>query len=185
MCTAQGDGYGMGNRSVDDSGRLTTLRFLHVPKTGTSFIIALRNYLSACQTKDKSCARRLAGNRSGFRFPGGTTYEEISCGFALDACSVRAFHRPFRVSEAQSSNYVTLLRQPLEQAISSYFYVNGERELHGKQHFTVSEFVTVYDNVHVKVSDSTIPFTLNHLLVIVCHCTAKCQCAMGYASVGQ
>jgi hypothetical protein len=39
-------GYGMGARPLDRNGRLFSLRFLHIPKTGTSFIIVLRNYLT-------------------------------------------------------------------------------------------------------------------------------------------
>jgi hypothetical protein len=40
------EAYGVGNRTLDKNGRLTHLRFLHIPKTGTSFIMVLRNYLA-------------------------------------------------------------------------------------------------------------------------------------------
>lgn len=42
---ANAAGYGMQGRTLNDHGRLPSLRYLHIPKTGTSFIIALRNYL--------------------------------------------------------------------------------------------------------------------------------------------
>jgi hypothetical protein len=35
--------------------KLKSLHYLHIPKTGTSFIVALRNYLDSCIEKDYSC----------------------------------------------------------------------------------------------------------------------------------
>jgi hypothetical protein len=142
-------GYGIGSRKVDAKGRLIELRYLHIPKTGTSFIISLRNYLDVCKVKDKSCSGEHGGSDPTYRFPDGTPIYVESCYGYLEACSKTRYHMRWRQSPRW--NYVTLLRNPLEQAVSGYFYTNSILREHNATPMSVQEYVKHYHNVHVKV----------------------------------
>jgi hypothetical protein len=145
-------GYGMANRTVDEYGRLQSLWFLHIPKTGTSFIIAMRNYLTACETKDKICSGQHGGSEKSFRFPMGTTFSEMSCDYHLEACDPTKYHRPYRAPRPDwQPNYITLLRHPVEQARSGFFYTNDERKRVGLPPLTLTQFMVQFGNIHVKV----------------------------------
>jgi hypothetical protein len=78
---APASGYGIGDRAVDGFGRVSSLRFLHIPKTGTSFIIVLRNYLTACRVKDMTCAGKRGGTNPDYLFPDGVCAWEGEEGF--------------------------------------------------------------------------------------------------------
>ncbi len=58
------------------------------------------------------------------------------------------------------SNYVTLLRNPVEQACSGYFkfFPNGLRVRGGLQPWSVAEYTQHLQNNHVKVSRMPIGF---------------------------
>ena len=141
--------YGIGNRVVDADGRLPTLRFLHIPKTGTSFIMSMRNYLSACWVKDKVCSGDHGGTDRKYRFPEHTKIYIESCNDALEACSKVRYHSQFHVSHPW--NYVTLLREPTAHAVSGYFYTNGVRRSKNQTQVSVQEYVSALGNLHVKV----------------------------------
>ena len=87
---------------------------MHIPKTGTSFIITLRNHLAACKTKDYSCLGVLGGgfwkinnpNRTGDSpFFASVEDDDQHCGGALQACQGDTYHEPFSSPEVE-------LRQP-------------------------------------------------------------------------
>ena len=143
------DGYGIGNKKVDANGRLLELRFLHNPKTGTSFIISLRNYLDVCKTKDKICSGEHGGNNPTYRFPDHTPIYVESCYGYLEACSKTRYHMRWRQSPRW--NYVTLLRRPEAQAVSGYFYTNAILLANNNSAMSVEEYVKNYHNVHMKV----------------------------------
>jgi hypothetical protein len=84
------------------------VRFVHIPKTGTSFIITLRNHLVACKTKDYSCTGILGGGFYGFNNPAGTgdspffggmEDDDEHCGGVLQACQGDIYHEPFASPE--------------------------------------------------------------------------------------
>ena len=67
----------------------TNFRYLHIPKTGTSILIAMRNYLSSCSVKDYACP----GTQGGMGNPLLTekqesllTHSEVQCNGDLLAC---------------------------------------------------------------------------------------------------
>jgi hypothetical protein len=87
---------------------LSRVRFVHIPKTGTSFIITLRNHLVACKTKDYSCKGILGGGFYKINNPGGTGdspfFDDVEdsdehCGEALQACQGDIYHEPFAKPE--------------------------------------------------------------------------------------
>lgn len=123
-----------------------SFRFLHIPKTGTSFIIVLRNYLDACPVKHFSCPGVPGGggdfinNDSGKRekslFSFNVTQEEMTasrdCGGKLVACGApapnpRHSHLPWRNKEKEV-NVVTMLRDPLSRLISHYSWLRGKKD---------------------------------------------------------
>ncbi len=67
------EAYGVGNRTLDKSGRLTHLRFLHIPKTGTSFIMVLRNYLAG------ECRQWLAAGSGLLAVPWSVMFRKENC----------------------------------------------------------------------------------------------------------
>ena len=71
------DGSPLTGRELDEHGRLKSLRFMHIPKTGTSFIIMLRNYLTSCTAKDMTCPGLMGGFDTKFQFQG--SQNEMSC----------------------------------------------------------------------------------------------------------
>ena len=144
-------GYGIGNRTVNAYGRLPSLRFLYVPKTGTSFIISesLRNYLDACEVKDKTCSGDHGGSDRTVRLDDKTpTYVE-TCNRRLEACSKSAYHMHWR--DGQWWNYVTLLRDPEVQAVSGFEYTNTLLRARNNTQLSVQEYARRYHNLHVKV----------------------------------
>ncbi|GBF91345.1 hypothetical protein Rsub_03665 [Raphidocelis subcapitata] len=111
----------------------TGLRFLHIPKTGTSFIITLRNQLDACKHKDISCMGAAGGGLWHFEhskkekvyssmfFEKGPPGFDPLCGGNLVACKWGTYHK-FYERDFQANNpsfaYVTLIREPVSQTIS-------------------------------------------------------------------
>jgi hypothetical protein len=51
------------------------------------------------------------------------------------------------------TNYVTLLRQPLQQIISAFFHLNNERASKGQRLFKLKFFAMQFHDMHVKVGD--------------------------------
>ncbi|GBF98943.1 hypothetical protein Rsub_11735, partial [Raphidocelis subcapitata] len=109
----------------------TGFRFLHIPKTGTSFIITLRNQLDACKHKDISCMGG-AGGGVGHYEHGKKVYSSMFfenappgfdpvCGGNLVACQYPTYHK-FYDRDFQGNNpsfaYVTLIREPVSHVIS-------------------------------------------------------------------
>ena len=89
---------------------LSSVRFVHIPKTGTSFIITLRNHLVACKTKDYSCKGILGGGFYEINNPNGTgdspffasvEDDDEHCKGVLQACQVKMYHRPFSSLEVE------------------------------------------------------------------------------------
>ena len=141
--------YGIENRVVNAYGRLPSLRFLHVPKTGTSFIISLRNYLDACEVKDKTCSGDHGGSDLTVRFANDTPFYIEACDGQLEACSKSAYHMHWRYTF--QGNYVTLLREPGEQAVSGFVYTNALLQAANKTQMAAEEYVRRHHNLHVKV----------------------------------
>lgn len=163
--------YGMAGREVDEFGRLKGLRFLHIPKTGTSFIIVLRNYLTACKIKDKTCSGQHGGSDPKYLFAEGTPMYVESCNGALrQACNKKRYHDYYHTTGP--SNYVTLLRQPIEHAISGLSYTNKLRASSGQEPMSVTDYVALISNIHVKmlsgypVLSSVSPDTLPGMLTL-------------------
>lgn len=140
--------YGIGSRSVDGFGRLTSLRFLHIPKTGTSFIIMLRNYLTACRDKDLTCAGKRGGTNPAYLFPDDVTKAVESCQGHLIACDFR-YHASFDPSPKW--NYATLLREPVQHATSGFFYTNMLRRANNQTEFSVQQYTARYRNLQTKM----------------------------------
>ena len=89
---------------------LSSVRLVHIPKTGTSFIITLRNHLVACKTKDYSCLGLLGGGFYGVNNPNGRRDSPVfasvedddqHCGGALQACQGDIYHEPFISPEVE------------------------------------------------------------------------------------
>ncbi len=141
--------YGIAGRELDADGKLPALRFLHIPKTGTSFILSLRNYLTVCEVKDKICSGEHGGSDPRLRFPDGTPEYVENCYGRLEACSKTKYHMRFRSSPHW--NYVTLLRRPLAQVVSGLLYTNGRLRAKGEPEVSAEDFVAEYGNLQVKV----------------------------------
>ncbi|GBF91346.1 hypothetical protein Rsub_03666 [Raphidocelis subcapitata] len=109
----------------------TGFRFLHIPKTGTSFIITLRNQLDACKHKDMSCTGAAGGGVGRYEH-GQIVYSSMFfekapagydpyCGGNLVACQSQTYHK-FYDKQFQANNpsfaYVTLIREPVSHTIS-------------------------------------------------------------------
>ena len=76
-CCCQGSP--LHGKLLDEHGRLKSLRFMHIPKTGTSLILLLRNYLTSCTVKDVTCSGNAGGDDASVRLKGGGREEE-TCG---------------------------------------------------------------------------------------------------------
>ena len=149
VCVGPTAGYGMAGREVDEFGRLPSLRFLHIPKTGTTFIITLRNYLTKCTVKDKTCSGSHGGTDPAYRFSGATPMWVEGCKGHLGACRKQRYHDPFNVHRPY--NYVTLLRDPVKHAISGFSYTNELRRRQNDTAIDVAEYIHTFGNLHVKV----------------------------------
>lgn len=116
--------------------KLESFRYLHIPKTGTSFIIVLRNYLDSCPVKHFSCPSVQGGGgdflvsqgrkkRRTFAF-NATEAEmarSVDCGGSLIACGVpkkRHSHVPWGWKGQREQNVVTMLRDPLVRLVSQF-----------------------------------------------------------------
>lgn len=113
--------------------KLTHFRYLHVPKTGTSFIIALRNYLDACPVKHFTCpgqgggAMKVNGHAKPFVFQG-VREDDMArtqkCNGSLRVCGEH--HDPWvKAWESEGpggepANVVTLLRRPIDRLVSQW-----------------------------------------------------------------
>ncbi|GBF98963.1 hypothetical protein Rsub_12609 [Raphidocelis subcapitata] len=110
----------------------TGFRFLHIPKTGTSFIITLRNQLEACRHKDISCLGMPGGGHRVFRNGLKTSDAHVffsrpppgfdsGCGGRLLACQHEIYHVPYEQgwqARNPSFAYATFIREPVAQTIS-------------------------------------------------------------------
>ncbi|GBF93713.1 hypothetical protein Rsub_06816 [Raphidocelis subcapitata] len=111
----------------------TGFRFLHIPKTGTSFIITLRNQLEACRHKDISCLGIRGGGRpvivngsiinstANTLFARGPPGFDEACGGRLLACQQEIYHVAYErgwQARYPSFAYVTLIREPVAHAVS-------------------------------------------------------------------
>ena len=67
LCASACYGSPLDGKPLDEHGRLTRLRLMHIPKTGTSFVITLRNYLTSCAVKDVTCPGYSGGNNKDLR----------------------------------------------------------------------------------------------------------------------
>lgn len=117
--------------------KLEHLDFLHIPKTGTSIIIALRRYLDACiHNKNATCPGKN----------GGTTFEShrddrpnepffldlhwtpgsVDCDGHLYACGhagrrgMPGYHDPLTEKRLRAGGVVVMLRDPVERLMSVY-----------------------------------------------------------------
>ena len=144
---AVGFGYGIAGRPVDEHGRLPSLRFMHIPKTGTSFILLLRNYLTACQLKDWTCPGDLGGFDADVRPPKNVSSATLSCNGRLIACDGRTYHAGLR--PRVGFNWVTLLRHPLDRTMSGYFYVLAKQLRANETRTNVDAYMNHVTNIQV------------------------------------
>jgi hypothetical protein len=80
----------------------------------------------------------------------GTPMYVESCNGALrQACNKKRYHDYYHTTGP--SNYVTLLRQPIEHAISGLSYTNKLRASSGQEPMSVTDYVALISNIHVKV----------------------------------
>lgn len=117
-------------------------RFLHIPKTGTSFIICLRNAISECHVKDFTCpglygggcvsnkncgldpteTMALAKATEAFISETPVDNSELTCNQHLLACNASTYHAPFDreylLGQGPNDAYVTMVREPVELMIS-------------------------------------------------------------------
>ena len=109
---------------------LSRVRFIHIPKTGTSFIITLRSHLVACKTKDYSCTGILGGGFYKMNNPNGTgdspffasvEDDDQHCGGALQACQADIYHEPFTSPEVG----LRRPRPPAPLALAPYLTAAG------------------------------------------------------------
>ena len=116
--------------------KLGSFRYLHIPKTGTSFIIVLRNYLDSCPVKHFACPGVQGGGgeiidkASGkpkmklfnFGVKDGDMVATQDCGGKLMACGKPppnpiGYHASWR-NNVTEVNVVTMLREPLARLFS-------------------------------------------------------------------
>ena len=134
------------SRTSDNRTKLDSFRYLHIPKTGTSFIIVLRNYLDACPVKGFSCpgvqggggefvVNRASGKKKMQKFDFGVSEEQmretIHCGGKLLACGApapnpRHSHLPW--SKNEEPNVVTMLRDPMARLVSHFAWYRAIRD---------------------------------------------------------
>jgi len=118
--------------------KLESFRYLHVPKTGTSFITVLRNYLDACPVKHFACPGIQGGGGSvinktsdnlqtqfyDFGVKEKDMFATQDCGGKLMACGHSptnpvGYHETWRNNVAEV-NVVTMLREPLGRLFSHW-----------------------------------------------------------------
>ena len=111
---------------VDVFGRLKNLRFLHVPKTGSSFITSMRNYLTYCPVKNFTCTGWVGGSDTAA--VGALTSAEHHCHGYLFACGSHTTHLPWVTGvDGVRWNVVTMLREPTDLFKSGYRFDGQQR----------------------------------------------------------
>ena len=129
--------------------KFDTLWYLHVPKCGTSFIIAMRNYLDACEVKGFSCPGNVEATVADGAHGGKGALKAVNiletvsdeemtrtqtCGGALWGCQKDHASWP---SNAKDLNVVTVIRDPLSRLLSQWKYF--------RKHKNVKESMVKFD----------------------------------------
>jgi len=110
---------------VAQGEKLTSLRYMHIQKCGTSFVLVLREYLDACVQKNFTCNGVAGGGFFAWQnedhaehafFDTNVSPEEETCHDHLVSC--HDIHVLYSDAAYAGSNPVTMLREPMERFIS-------------------------------------------------------------------
>ncbi len=123
--------------------RVSSVAFVHIPRTGTNFITLLRNLLPACYAKHFSC----------YDMPAALTPEHLpeallNCSGNLVGCAPDVMHlRPGELSQRfPGHTQVTMLRDPVQRELSSFFFHQAVRgNASGFSDAAVMEFLLEQD----------------------------------------